>query len=112
MADVRLIDAKALLKEIEDWHDSLGGTMNPADWGIQNVLQSVMDNIIEAEDVDAVPVVHSSWGYRAYRSDMRITVSGEAVCKKCHAPFFRVRGHWFKYCPNCGAKMDGGAPDA
>lgn len=57
MSDVRLIDANALLKEIEDWHDSLGGTMNPADWGIQNVLQSVMDNIIEAKDVDAVEVV-------------------------------------------------------
>lgn len=57
MAEQRLIDANALLEEIEDWHDGLGGTMNPADWGIQNVLQSVMDYIIEAEDIDAIPVV-------------------------------------------------------
>lgn len=68
----------------------------------------VMAKLDMSSSVDAVPVVHSSWGYRAYRGDVRITVSGEAVCKKCHAPFFRIRGHWFKYCPDCGAKMDGG----
>ena len=52
-----LISRSRLLENIEDWHDSLGGTMNPSDWGIQNVLQSVMDEIIEAPEVDAVPVV-------------------------------------------------------
>ena len=48
------------------------------------------------------------WGFRAYRGDMRLTVNGEVVCSNCHAPYFRVVGTWFKYCPHCGAKMDGG----
>jgi hypothetical protein len=72
--DKRLIDANALLKEIEHWHDSLGGTMNPADWGIQNVLQSVMDHINEAEDIDAVPVV------RCWECVLR----GSDYCPMCH----------------------------
>lgn len=62
--------------------------------------------ICDAPAVDDWPVVHSSWGYMLYRSDVRITTSGEVVCRNCHALFFRVIGQWFKYCPNCGAKMD------
>lgn len=98
MADVRLIDANALLKEIEDWHDSLGGTMNPADWGIQNVLQSVMDYIIEAEDVDAVKVVHGRW-------ELGIPMT----CSACGKPAAQEGplSFWASdYCHNCGAKMD------
>ena len=104
MADKRLIDANALLKEIEDWHDSLGGTMNPADWGIQNVLQSVMDYINEAEDIDAVPVVHGRWMWEGRFK----------ACSECgtYIDWDNTLGanHW-RYCPRCGAKMDGGAAD-
>lgn len=98
-----LISRSALIKSFED-----------AGLGDHSLIESVLAagvyaGIENAPTIDAVPVVHSSWGYRAYRGDARITVSGEVVCRKCHAPFFRIRGHWFKYCPNCGAKMDGGA---
>ena len=30
-------------------------------------------------------------------------------CSACKIP---MRESWFKYCPNCGAKMDGGEQDA
>lgn len=54
---------------------------------------------------------HGRWGFRAYSGDMRLTVNAEVVCSNCHAPDFRVIGTWFKYCPHCGAKMDGcGSP--
>lgn len=97
MCEQRLIDANALpMYKVKIVHS----------FGIVEGSVVFPDDIKKAPTIDAVPVVHSSWGYRAYRSDARITVSGEAVCRKCHAPFFRVRGHWFKYCPNCGAKMD------
>ena len=108
MTDVRLIDANALDDEFEaECAGDCGCCRHHAfrSTGFGCKL------IANAPTIDAVEVVHSSWGYRAYRSDMRITVSGEAVCRKCHAPFFRVRGHWFKYCPNCGAKMDGGTEE-
>jgi hypothetical protein len=91
----RLIDANALLDAMRDEEFQ---TFVPLD-----EIDSVID---KAHTIDAEPVVHSSWDYRAYRSDARITVSGDAVCRKCHASFFRVIGYWFKYCPNCGAKMD------
>lgn len=119
---MRQIDADALLEEIEDWHDSLGGTMNPADWGIQNVLQSVMDNIIEAPDIDAEPVRHGRWiesnkhGWAAgqYFATPRL------VCPFCNqdAAHYSVEHaehggrvttiHWIRTdcCPHCGAKMD------
>ena len=87
MAEKRLIDANALLKEIEDWHDSLGGTMNPADWGIQNVLQSVMDYIYEAEDIDAVEVVHGRWK----DTPIGVIMLMRAVCRNCGKRCMRHR---------------------
>jgi hypothetical protein len=95
--DVRLIDANALLKEIEDWHDSLGGTMNPADWGIQNVLQSVMDYIIEAEDVDAVPVVRCR---ECKYAEKTVWSSGEMYCR-----VWKMNPRPDGFC-HMGAKMD------
>ena len=105
-----LISRSALLKDVEDWHDSLGGTMNPADWGIQNVLQSVMDYIIEAEDVDAVPVVRCRECWNR---------GNDLYCPMCHKEYFYDEddgGDWELFdeteddgfCPR-GKKMDGGA---
>lgn len=51
---------------------------------------------------DVAPVVHSYWEHK-------ITDDGEniGICHNCKYPV-----SWFweqaKYCPNCGAKMDGG----
>lgn len=100
-----LISRSALLKEIEDWHDSLGGTMNPADWGIQNVLQSVMDSIIEAEDVDAVEVVRCKECWKR---------GNERECPMCHEEFDGCDYCTIDYTSDdgfchMGKKMDGGA---
>ena len=52
---------------------------------------------------DVVPVVHGRW----------ITYAGKDTCSRCHAPALEADAHLrFYYCPNCGAKMDGGADDA
>lgn len=110
-----LISRSALLKDVEDWHDSLGGTMNPADWGIQNVLQSVMDNIIEAEGVDAVPVVRcgeckhfcqyaQGFAPRVENADGDCYI--RLVHSDAHPQFSAVRKN--DYC-SMGARMDGGA---
>lgn len=104
---MRLIDADKLLKEIEDWCDSLGGTMNPTDWGIQNVLQSVMDCIIESPDIDVNPVRHGRW------VEARRMVPPE----RHHRKYCSLCGGWVlqdhfgresmsHYCPYCGAKME------
>ena len=58
----------------------------------------------KAPTVDAVPVVHGRWnnmdGYKTRK-----------VCSECgwDVPEY---GKFHSYCPNCGAKMDGGNGDA
>lgn len=58
----------------------------------------------KAPTVDAVPVVHGRWdnmdGYKTRK-----------VCSECgwDVPEY---GKFYSYCPNCGAKMDGGDNDA
>lgn len=58
----------------------------------------------KAPTLDAVPVVHGRWnnmdGYKTRK-----------VCSECgwDVPEY---GKFYSYCPNCGAKMDGGNGDA
>lgn len=56
-----------------------------------------------AEPVDAVEVVHGRWifGTCNHREYMKCS-----VCLKSQTPT-----GVFTYCPNCGAKMDGGSSD-
>lgn len=58
-------------------------------------------NSIPAADV--APVVHSYWEHKITSCEENIS-----ICHNCKYPV-----SWFwglsKYCPNCGAKMDGGA---
>lgn len=50
-----------------------------------------------AKSVDAVEVVHGRWiDAREY--------CGDYMCSNCDALYGTNK---FKYCPNCGAKMDG-----
>ena len=60
----------------------------------------------EAPTVDAKPVVHGYW-----EEDES---SGYYRCNRCKDVYIAKEwiehGKW-KYCPNCGAKMDGGNED-
>ena len=53
---------------------------------------------------DVAPVVHGRWvhGYYCYEPATQCS-----VCKVCLAKGHRAEKQ-FTYCPNCGAKMDGG----
>ena len=63
-----------------------------------------VEDIEDAPAADVAPVVHGRWnsmdGYK-----MRV------VCSVCgwDVPEY---GKFYSYCPNCGAKMDGGDGDA
>ena len=68
--------------------------------------------IEKAPTVDAVPVMHARWIHSRYDD---CAEQFELVkCSQCnheaYAMAFYVRGG--NYCPNCGAKMDGGADNA
>ena len=85
----RLIDAHDL------WSDIL---MLPHN-GDMISSEEVEQAIINAPTVDAVEVVHGRWIDVA----LRYTEVKEE-CSVCHGV---VRVHGFRFCPNCGAKMDG-----
>ncbi len=66
----------------------------------RNVLEFVGVKIGAIPTVDAVEVVHGRWKkYQRY-----------VICPNCDAgwPYYKNDTDRFRYCPNCGAKMDGG----
>ena len=74
-----------------------------------DVLKMVANWLNEAPTVDAVEVVHGHWINNGGHRKMDLYCS---VCNRRASNF--VGGYedwwdlWFpKYCPNCGAKMDG-----
>lgn len=68
------------------------------DWGFGR--ENVRDVIRGVPTADVAPVVHGRWnsmdGYKT-----------RVVCSECgwDSPEY---GKFYSYCPNCGAKMDGG----
>ena len=89
----RLIDAKDLSISVFATKCSLckGGS----EWlnGYRDALQAVLELIEEAHTVEAEPVVHGRW------------VEGKSL-EKCSICGKKGFPEW-RYCPNCGAKMDG-----
>ena len=87
---MRLIDADALLKH-ECEADRMGA-----------MLVVGKGYILEAPEIDAVPVVRGEW----VKSD---DYKGWLVCSACHDCYVDnawVNGKKWRYCPNCGAKME------
>lgn len=64
------------------------------------VRVKVLGAVSRAKKVDAVEVVHGKW----------IRRHNETKCSKCKFIYYSNHDD-FNYCPNCGAKMDGGAED-
>lgn len=61
---------------------------------------------------DVAPVVHARWMHSRYEdcSEQFELVKCSQCNHEAYAMAFYVRGG--NYCPNCGAKMDGGAENA
>lgn len=99
---MRLIDANALEKRMAQRLKELEAKNGPYDH-YTNGFDDAITYVDEAPTIDAVPVVHARWIYG-------ITLGHEwRKCSKCLVS----QGIFgcFTYCPNCGAKMDGGATD-
>ena len=65
--------------------------------------------ICESPIIDAEPVQHGHWETKEYTTedsfDDWIVIHHEEVCSECG----KGQGERSKFCPNCGAKMDGKA---
>ena len=62
--------------------------------------------IEQSPTVDAVEVVHGRWD--EWWPGISLIMTGEEMlyrCSACDAKYADVDG--YKFCPNCGAKMDG-----
>ena len=66
----------------------------------------VIDRIKAAPAVDAVPVVHGRW---LHVKERRLFGEEYYLCSRCKTRNGMMID--FNYCPNCGAKMDGGEED-
>ena len=95
---MRLIDADALIVEIKtclwDW-ESVNGIM------AKTVLNQTITDIGNMPTIDAVPVKHGKWIVKG--QDIFCSVCGEES-----AYTWSGASKFSNYCPNCGAKMDGG----
>ena len=87
----RLIDAKPLMQN--GWHLVRTGERN-------SFLGSM--SLADVPTVDAVEVVHAKW--------VRYEHGSGIFCSHCRHKR-RYKDANDNYCPNCGAKMDGGNED-
>lgn len=69
-----------------------------------NITQRIFDIISEIPAADVAPVVHGRWVHDGRRIESGIDWCHCSECGK--SDNFCTRTN---YCPNCGAKMDGGA---
>ena len=100
-AEKRLIDANAYVDELK-WVQSQVSSSSAIE------IQEYIDRTNRQPTVDAVEVVHGRWGI--YREN---EISKTVYCSHCWKEFYiRKKGElqldMMPYCPNCGAKMDGG----
>lgn len=99
MADYPISKA-AVIKELTDLRNSLGCRY------IGIGLSMALQRLDGFPQMDVVPVVHARWQNRS---------CGYANCSRCgwEHPEKDKAGYYVahNYCPNCGAKMDGGTEE-
>ena len=91
-----LIDTDAAYAVLTDYYHHSTDTQHAA-------LREALGRV---ETVDAVPVVHGEWVWVQYDANPEI---GNYNCSKCRfiPAYFNMAKQHLKYCPECGAKMDG-----
>lgn len=108
----RPIDTDALLKEIGElkkspWYNGENGNYERIVRA--DAIGVVVDLCIKAAPtLDYAPVRHGEWVDEIEPN--AVTASGREVhvfrCSACDFTWANNVIHYFKYCPNCGAKMD------
>ena len=79
------------------------GQRSPCRSPAQNrMLDCLKAAVIRISAADVAPVVHAQWIEDG---------SGIIICPKCKRGY-NLHAKYTHYCPNCGAKMDGGADHA
>ena len=96
------IGREALCKIFENWRDAHADVDDEQGCGL---LEDVICEVDAQTAADVAPVVHGEWTFET----ATVNTLSRTKCNIC--------GWWtldpsvdgvYKYCPNCGAKMDGG----
>ena len=95
------------LELIKKWLEKKYAAANPLDYNEKAILAECLAAVKNTPTIEAEPVRHGQWKYTLYDRVGTLTTDGDLMCINCGERFFRVIGTWYKYCPNCGAKMDG-----
>lgn len=103
LSEKRLIDANALMEYIHNHDYELVSRMGCVDKGM--FTEGIEHGINIQPTVDAVEVVHARWEERYIPNGKYVAWDG-SYCSACGNK--AAKSH---YCPNCGAKMDGGNED-
>lgn len=67
-----------------------------------NGIESVLEYVENLPAVDVAPMVHGQWETNSDRPD-------SLICSVCKCGFDMWKHDPHNFCPNCGAKMDGGS---
>lgn len=95
---VEYIEREAAIKAVEK--ADYTAIADDADSCKADYLREIIESVPAA---DVVPVVHGRWGTGRFNLE---TGNYEEQCTRCRN-FSKEYGK--PYCPNCGAKLDGGA---
>ena len=114
---MRLVDATEVVKNIIAERDKIPRTVPAAPYEVvtekpyhggnqmRGGIRKALRCIEQAPTVDAVEVVHGRW--------VSVPHKLARVCSVCNRDepykFADIDADVYDYCPNCGAKMDGGA---
>ena len=93
------IERDALRKVLKNWRDAHADVDDEEGCGL---LEDVIWEVDAQTAADVAPVVHARW-----IDDGR----GIIICPECKRGY-NLHAKYTHYCPNCGAKMDGGDGDA
>ena len=93
---MRLIDADELFINLD-------GMMEVSPTGYIHG-ETVADMISDAPTIDAVPVRHGKWIHEVRYTIDSLHSYQQYRCSECGMTYITNT----KYCPNCGARMDGG----
>ena len=99
---MRLIDADNIENNAIEYQER--HSKDPLTRGEYKLIENFL---YECPTVDAVPVIHARW-------EIDYSWLGHCRCSNCHGT--SIEAEWLNrymwpYCPNCGAKMDGGEKD-
>ena len=86
-------------QDVSDWLKQYGQDVLHGKYKFS--LMYIWKNIMDLPSADVVPVRHGKWTHKP-------DVYGVVYCSECN---YELHANSTSFCPNCGARMDGGKED-